>query len=223
MLPTQCSFCQHENTPGARFCADCGSPMHLKVCPNPECGKVSDVGAAVCETCGQTFPALTLASPETKDVAAPAGTQEPGSDSLATEKPAQRTAAWPLIMMAIVAGGIPLLWANRAQLPTPRTWQVDTPDASRTGGAPAAIPPIPPSTAPTPPPPAPVNSALTPVHPSSPGAVDSGATSEQQQPATAAAPKKIVKAPRPQKTESARPCTEATAALGLCDPKQAEK
>ena len=67
--------------------------MHLKVCPNPQCGKVSDVNAAVCESCGQTFPTITLVAPDTKVADAPDVTQEPGSDSLPTEKPAQRTAA----------------------------------------------------------------------------------------------------------------------------------
>ena len=214
--------------------------MHLKVCPNPQCGKVSDVNAAVCESCGQTFPTITLAARDTKLADAPTGTQEPGSGSGQTEKPAPRTAAWPLIMMAIVAGGIPLLWANRAQLPTPRTWQADTPDTARTGGAPATISPIPPSTSSTSTPPASVHSApaspsaqvvaapspgaVDTGHPASkPGAIDSSAASQQQHPAEAAVRTTIVKSPRPKKTESPRPCTEATAALGLCDPKQAEK
>ncbi|MBK7767748.1 MAG: zinc ribbon domain-containing protein [Sulfuritalea sp.] len=131
MLATKCSFCQHENSPGSRFCAKCGSPMHLKICPNPQCGKVSDVTAEVCESCGQAFPKIALAPVRAE---APADSKQPATPPAPARAGKSRMPAWPLVMMAIVAGGLPLLWANRAQLPTPKTWQVD-PDAQKTRAA----------------------------------------------------------------------------------------
>lgn len=247
MLATQCSFCQHENTPGTRFCAECGSPMHLKVCPNPACGKVSDVATAVCESCGQPFPKMTLVSPETVAVAETTGTtgSAPSGEAPA-EKDKARMPAWPLVMVAVVAGGLPLLWANRAQLPTPKTWQVtpspsDVPKPSATAPAPVALTP-PPRTESAPPPSqtptsaapsAPPSLAPTPALAATPNADDQDKPNadtadditkgQARQPATSAGSKKIAKTPPAKKAEAPRPCTEAVAALGLCDPKQAAK
>lgn len=220
MLPTQCSFCQHENAPGARFCAECGSPMHLKVCPNPACGKVSDVGAAVCETCGQAFPPLTSAAAASKDSAAPIPAAEPANETPAAVKPPTRTAAWPLIMMAVVAGGIPLLWANRAQLPTPKTWQLNTPDAPTAGAA----APTPPPAAPAADVPAPAPAQVAPAPPPEPVSA-AVASAAQQTDATKVAPggetppKKSKPRRKAVKKEAQPTCTEAAAALNLCNPR----
>ena len=225
MLATKCSFCQHENTPGARFCAECGSPMHLKVCPNPQCGKVSDVSAERCESCGQPFPRIALVSPDDAVAAAQGGIHEPENAPAAASKDKPRMPAWPLVMMAIVAGGLPLLWANRAQLPTPKTWQVTTPEAPKTGTvAPAPVASIPPPTAPAP---APAPAVPTPVDPASVAATQDTADSATKSPArkslASKSAKRATRAQRAKKPEPPRPCTEATAALGLCDPQQAEK
>lgn len=222
--------------------------MHLKICPNPQCGKISDVGVAACEFCGQVFPKIALASEAA--AAAPAASPAPGNvpgdvkGSATRDKP--RTAAWPLIVVAIVAGGLPLLWANRASLPTPKPWQVSTPDATKVEGAaapPVATikPPVVPELTPAPIP-APAHSAV----PSSPAPVPAPASGVDQgkptPPGTAdvttknpeaplqagdtpketakEAVKKTAKAPSPKKKEPPRPCTEAMAALGLCDPKR---
>ena len=217
MLATKCSFCQHENLPGSRFCMKCGSPMHLKVCPNPQCGKVSDVSAAVCESCGQEFPKIALAPARAE---APAESKPQAAAPTTTGTGKSRMPAWPLVMMAIVAGGLPLLWANRAQLPTPKTWQVD-PDASKTRAAtppaPADVaPPSPPASAetaaPSTPAPGPAANAETP----------GDSRSQARQAANGKATRKTSKKSR-KKAEAPRPCTEAVAALGLCDPKQVEK
>ena len=226
--------------------------MHLKICPNPQCGKISDVGVAVCEFCGETFPKVALA-PETATPApaaspAPGNVPENAAGSVASDKP--RTAAWPLIMVAVVAGGLPLLWANRASLPTPKTWQVSTQDATKVeGAAPAPIgkmkPPVVPELTPAPtlaPTQAPSQVPADSTVPSSPapaqapaaGNVDQGspkpnpagsakkdpAASQQTRDSTKVIAKKVAKPPTPKKQEAPRPCTEATAALGLCDPKR---
>lgn len=228
----KCPFCQHENISGARFCAECGFSMHLKICPNPQCGKISNVGVAVCEFCGQAFPKVDLA-PDTT-TAAPAGSHAPENVPASVVKDKPRTAAWPLIAVAIVAGGLPLLWANRSHLPTPKPWQVSTPDATKAEGAvPAPVVKSPPPIAPAPIP-APADSAV----PSSPALVQAPApagvdqNSPRPNPETADittkaqearleaddTPKKAAKAPSPKKKPPRRPCTEAMAALGLCVP-----
>lgn len=238
MLATSCSFCQYENVSGSRFCAKCGSPMHLKVCPNPRCGKVSDVSAAVCESCGQEFPHIAVATP---GVDVPAESKPPENAPTATVETKSRMPAWPLVIMAIVAGGLPLLWANRTQLPTPKPWQGATPEPSKSAVAtpPAATPTPPAASTPTPPP-----AALDVVPPAPPEPVktatsSSADTASPAAAATAAADADAKNHPRPRttgkaakrsskrsskKAEPPRPCTEAVAALGLCDhPEQAAK
>ena len=222
--------------------------MHLKICPNPQCGKISEVSVPVCEHCGQAFPKVE-AAPETATVVPAASAAQgnpPGNVAGPTDKGKPRTAALPLIMVAVVAGGLPLLWANRASLPTPKTWQGSAQDATKVeGAAPAPIgkmkPPVVPelTSAPTSaatqaPPQAPADSAAPPS-----AAPSSGVDQNKQTPSAAAeatkkdpeAPpqagdsgkktaKKVAKTPSPKKKEPPRPCTEATAALGLCDPKR---
>lgn len=217
MLTTQCSFCHRENTPSARFCIECGSPMHLKVCANAECGKVSDVSATVCEHCGTNFPKIALVS------SAPPSTKVPVARR-AEDKPPTR--AWPLIMVAVVAGGMPLLWANRSSLPTPKTWQFSTPNAAPAVQAPPA-PVAPAVQAPTevarpPAAPAPVaaeTSAAAPILPAPAELETKGvsppATTQAGTDVARAVPKKPVKAAQPKIAEP-KECTEAVAALGLC-------
>lgn len=217
--------------------------MHLKICPNPQCGKVSDFGVAVCEHCGQAFPKVAPA-PETANVppaASPKQGSVPGSAAgAAGDKP--RIAAWPLIMVAVVAGGLPLLWANRASLPTPKPWRSGTPDATRVDGAASAPianikPPVVPELAP-----APTQASTDSAVPSSvaPASTPASDVDQYKQTPTGSdeiakkdpevsprtgdaskeAAKKSPRAPNPKKKEPPRPCTEATAALGLCDPKR---
>ena len=50
MLPTRCPFCANRNPQGARFCNECGSPLHLAPCAN--CEAVNDVEARACHRCG---------------------------------------------------------------------------------------------------------------------------------------------------------------------------
>lgn len=49
MRSTECSFCQHANPPGAKFCNACGAPLYLLPCP--QCGAVNDSTATVCHQC----------------------------------------------------------------------------------------------------------------------------------------------------------------------------
>ena len=60
MLPTQCPFCNHANPAGAKYCNDCGSPLHLKPCNH--CEAINDQVASNCYRCGTEFPVLSSAS-----------------------------------------------------------------------------------------------------------------------------------------------------------------
>ena len=51
----RCRFCNHDNPDGARFCNGCGSPLHLKPCP--QCEAVNDTAAAQCYECGAVLEA----------------------------------------------------------------------------------------------------------------------------------------------------------------------
>lgn len=236
MFAVQCSFCQHENTPGARFCAECGSPLHLRVCPNPKCGKVSDVNAAQCEFCGTPFPKIPLAEAgggaatppsSDRDQVEPLGEDKPGT---AEKSP---TAAWPLIAVAIVAGGLPLLWFNRASLPTPRTWQ-NSPEVERLIAPPVLPPAVTPAASPTASPPPQGAESLTlpplsaPIQPPAAEKSESVAAENNTQPATAEAKPPRQEKPkarrdagdnsRPAEPAEAQPtCSDATAAPGPCE------
>jgi hypothetical protein len=219
MFATKCSFCQHDNTPGARFCADCGSPLHLQVCAS--CGKVSDVTAKACEFCQAVFPIQELSPAE---VTPPdlAGRSRP--TAVDTSRP-QRMNALPLVIVAIVAGGLPLLWFSRDRIPMPKAWQTKAPDTipaqPLTAAKPAPTPikspvaavvpaaPVvaaPPTVAPPVPPP-----VVTPA----PAVTAAVATEPKPAPVPAAVPPKPTKPAPP-----AEKCTEAVAALGLCSPKR---
>jgi ribosomal protein L40E len=56
MLLPQCFFCKHLNPTGAKFCNDCGSPLHLKPCS--ECEAINDQAATNCYRCGKDHPVL---------------------------------------------------------------------------------------------------------------------------------------------------------------------
>jgi RNA polymerase subunit RPABC4/transcription elongation factor Spt4 len=53
MSTSSCRFCAHVNPEGAKFCNDCGSPLHLKPCP--QCEGITDVSAENCHQCGAPF------------------------------------------------------------------------------------------------------------------------------------------------------------------------
>ena len=55
MAPLQCLVCDHVNPAGAKFCNDCGSPLHVKECSR--CEAVNDRAAKNCFKCGTEFPA----------------------------------------------------------------------------------------------------------------------------------------------------------------------
>ena len=67
MLPSSCSFCDHANPAGAKYCNECGSPLHLMLC---KCGAVNNVTDARCHGCG-----ADVSGPHTPAPSIPLGAQ----------------------------------------------------------------------------------------------------------------------------------------------------
>ena len=70
-----CRFCDRHNPAGARFCNDCGSPLHLKPCN--QCGAVNHQAATNCYKCGAEYPEL-FTTPEATPLL-PAADPKPAS------------------------------------------------------------------------------------------------------------------------------------------------
>jgi hypothetical protein len=60
MLPVSCSFCNHQNPAGAKYCNECGSPLDLVPC---ECGAVNSLTDAHCHACGAAVSDPRAAAP----------------------------------------------------------------------------------------------------------------------------------------------------------------
>jgi hypothetical protein len=68
MSTSSCRFCAHANPEGAKFCNDCGSPLHLKPCP--QCEAITDVSAENCHQCGAPFATSGVADALAKSIPA---------------------------------------------------------------------------------------------------------------------------------------------------------
>jgi hypothetical protein len=75
LLP-QCCFCNHANPAGAKYCNDCGSPLHLKPCK--QCDAINDQVASNCYSCDTEFPVLATA-PEAASVSPALNTTVPSA------------------------------------------------------------------------------------------------------------------------------------------------
>lgn len=60
MLLAECSFCDHANPAGSKFCNACGGPLNLATCPN--CDALNDVTASICHKCAAALPLSQAAS-----------------------------------------------------------------------------------------------------------------------------------------------------------------
>ena len=93
-----CPFCDRHNPAGAKFCNDCGSPLHLKPCNR--CGAVNHQAETNCYKCGAECPALFTTSKATPvlpaaDVTTPARATA-GDVGVAATVPQPRFAAGAL-------------------------------------------------------------------------------------------------------------------------------
>ena len=109
----RCSFCEHANPAGAKFCNDCGSPLRLKPCER--CDAINDLDATSCHQCGAEFdeglavdvdagPATTtpLADFKPSVVRAFEATPTPPAPGLAESVPAAGGSLTPILDAAIV-------------------------------------------------------------------------------------------------------------------------
>jgi Double zinc ribbon len=60
MQSTDCPFCKHANPAGAKFCNECGSPLHLVPCGH--CDAVNHVNDLQCYRCGASRVPRTIAA-----------------------------------------------------------------------------------------------------------------------------------------------------------------
>ena len=92
MSTLTCHFCAHINPEVAKFCSDCGSPLHLKPCP--QCEAINDVTAETCYQCGAPFDAasVTVARVEATEATATEALTQRAEASVA-DAVAQPTAA----------------------------------------------------------------------------------------------------------------------------------
>lgn len=127
MYAIQCSFCNRENAPDARYCSECGSPLHLRICPNAHCGKVSAAEAKQCPHCGTYLPPLRTTLASTADAAPLVASASPTDSPPA---PGEQPCRPSLVLLMLVAffcfllgTSLTLLWCNdmalRASTPSP--------------------------------------------------------------------------------------------------------
>ena len=205
LYASQCPSCDFKNKPGSQFCDECGVALNLRPCP--ACGKVDDVTAVKCSGCGVKMPPLVVIRQDGSDEK-PATPDKPG----ASAKPIGIRAG-PMILVAIVAGGLPFFWMNRAYLPLPNAWQFKGPDAKVVIPATEVIPPVPA-----------LRVVTEPEKPVAPPHLSATASAPGEPAKTEEAP---TQHPPPAKKSHAKNaahrCTEGVAALGLCDPARKHK
>jgi hypothetical protein len=229
MFAVVCPYCTFRNERGARFCADCGAPLHLKPCP--KCSKVDDVMVRQCLGCGTAFPPIELYDPETgESIGAPPPVEEDAPAVAATKSVRHTYGAGPLIAVALVAGALPTLWMNRHLFPQPKAWQSGTVKPPARIEAPASQPaPQIPTPAAVPVQPEPVATAAPAETAPQAAALPADAAAKPKEKKTGSRQgekkrtKESAEASADTPSEAARPCTESLVALGLCDRSQIQK
>jgi hypothetical protein len=81
MTPLQCLFCDQGNPEEAKFCNECGTPLHFKPCP--QCDGINGRFATGCYRCGAAFsamgceppPSVLSPQPDASDTALPGVSQ----------------------------------------------------------------------------------------------------------------------------------------------------
>ncbi len=74
MFIPKCLFCDHTNPADAKYCNECGSPLHLQLCK--QCDAINDAAAKICHKCGTAIatpvitPDLAALTPVAESIAA---------------------------------------------------------------------------------------------------------------------------------------------------------
>jgi hypothetical protein len=92
-----CSFCDHRNPAGAKFCNECAFPLHLKPCN--QCDAINDQAATNCYKCGAACPVsfgAPVAAPVLPEGDAEPAPATPGDLAAATgvTQPLSADSAW---------------------------------------------------------------------------------------------------------------------------------
>ena len=58
MFIPKCLFCDHTNPADAKYCNECGSPLHLQLCK--QCEAINDSAATICHKCGTAIATLVI-------------------------------------------------------------------------------------------------------------------------------------------------------------------
>jgi hypothetical protein len=125
MSSVLCRFCAHGNPAGAKFCNECGSPLHLKPCPR--CEAITESTAGQCHQCGASF--------ETEAVAETAG-EHAAADTLHASTPAAQPASNIPIALAERLGGDTAVRKFDARDRSARSLPNDDTRGERSNGAP---------------------------------------------------------------------------------------
>lgn len=235
MYLSQCQYCSHGNPLDAKFCSECGAPLHLIHCP--QCGAVNQITSIACYQCHGALPGK-----RTGELIIPAVEEEPAAAAPAPS-PRRGTSALLIAVLGAAAIALPAYLIYRGVIGAQAPLAVDkpvsagpvvraTPQSSGTLDPKAATPQ---EKAPSAPPVAsnatspPASAGAAAQAPSAP-AVAAAARPEppaQAKPASRPVPRRQAAAapsgataPRDGKPapNSTSPCTAAVAALGLCTP-----
>ena len=93
-LALRCPFCDHNNGASAKFCSECGSPLHLQPCGH--CSAINHRSDACCYHCGAALADPVASSAAETAAVDPESPPEPGAPESASarESGAVVTPAW---------------------------------------------------------------------------------------------------------------------------------
>jgi hypothetical protein len=72
--PPDCPFCNHRNPPGAKFCNECGSPLHLAPCEI--CGAVNNLTDTHCWQCDAALRDPGISAPRPAELKQPSAAEQ---------------------------------------------------------------------------------------------------------------------------------------------------
>ena len=242
---TLCQYCEHLNQADARFCVGCGAQMHLVPCPT--CGAVNDKSAKSCYQCHGELRETTEILVQRQPAAEADATDAAAAKATPTDTPPPARQRQPLFVVLIIFAAFTsaAFFAYRQRIDPDRKLPVDNVNraiapakASDPGASIGAINKLAPATTPINIPPAQTAPAPLPFNtkPDAPreataspatSAIEPPVAAAQQRgnrrtvPSSTANPPDTAAAPKSDIEKKAPPinaCTEAIAALSLCNP-----
>lgn len=149
MEALQCFCCDQPNPAGARYCNDCGTPLHLKPCK--QCDAINDRPAMHCHQCGAEF-AFPFAEPTFEAPFAAAADfvpadRSPSASGITTPRAASTIGANRIPGVALMAGLVAAVALSAYYAYRPPLHRVGASSLAgegvvgmtRPGGAPAAV------------------------------------------------------------------------------------